>query len=157
MRAGNCADLKAQLADWNYAADRAEEYCDRVGTASSAYFAISAARSAGRNQMCPHFLQKYEPSFPGGVPPPNLRRVRVYSKLNAKDISGAHTDAERLVGEDDSVENFITLLDVLRAKGDLPSVEATVKRLRDRDLTALQCLQLAAVIRIENSNLAREF
>lgn len=150
-------ELKARLGDWNYVADRAEEYCDRVGTASSAYFAISAARNAGRHQLCLHFLQKYEYLFPGDVLPPNLRRVRVYSKLNAQDITGALTEAERLAGEDDSVANIITLIDVLRAKGDLPSIEATVKRLRNRDLTALQCLQLAALIRAENSDLAREF
>ncbi|HUS13352.1 MAG TPA: hypothetical protein VMZ30_22970, partial [Pyrinomonadaceae bacterium] len=150
-------EIKAQIGDWDYVADRAEEYCDRVGTASSAYFAISAARSAGRHQLCLHFLQKYEHLFPGDVLPVNLRRVRVYSKLNVKDITGALTEAERLVGEDDSVEDIFTLLDVLRAKGDLPGIEATVKRLRNRDLTALQCLQLAALIRVENSDLAREF
>lgn len=150
-------EVKSQIGDWNYVADRAEEYCDRVGTASSAYFAISAAKNAGRNQLCLHFLQKYEYLFPGAALPPNLRRVRAYCKLSVKDITGALTEAERLVGEDDSVANIITLLDVLRAKSDLPAVEATVKRLRNRDLTALQCLQLAALIRVENSDLAKEF
>jgi hypothetical protein len=150
-------ELKAQLGDWNYVADRAEEYCDRVRTASSAYFAISAAKSAGRHQLCLHLLHKYEHLFPGEVLPPNLRRVRVYSKLYAQDITAALTEAEKLAGEDDSVANIITLIDVLRAKGDLPGIEATAKRLRTRELTALQCLQLAAVIRIENTDLAREF
>lgn len=150
-------EVKAQLGDCNYVADRAEEYCDRVGTASAAYFAISAARNAGRSQFCLHLLQKYENLFPGGTLPQTLRRARAYCKLNVKDITGALAEAERLIGEDDSVANIITLLDVLRAKGDLPAIEATAKRLRSRDLTALQCLQLAALIRVENSDLAREF
>jgi hypothetical protein len=150
-------DVKAQLKDWNYVADRAEEYCDRVGTASAAYFAISAARNAGRNQLCLQLLEKYGPLFHGDGLPENLQRLRVYCKLGIKDIAGALTDAERLVHEDDSVENIITLLDVLRVKGDLFNIEAAVKRLRKRELTALQCLQLAMLVRVENPDLAREF
>jgi predicted nucleic acid-binding protein len=149
-------EIKAQLRDWNYVADRAEQYCDLVSTASSAYFAISAARSANRNRLCLRFLDKYAPLFPGGVLPENLRRVRAYCRLSSKDIGGALAEAEKLVGENDSVENIITLLDVLRAKGDLPSIEATARRLRNRELTALQCLQLADLVRVENSELAKE-
>lgn len=150
-------EVNAQTGNWHYVADRAEEYCDTVGTASSAYFAIAAARNANRNELCLRFLEKYAPLFPGGVLPENLTRVRIYSKLRTKDISGAVAEAERLVGENDSTENIITLLDVLRAKGDLTSIEATARRLRNRELTALQCLQLAELVRVENSDLAKEF
>jgi hypothetical protein len=150
-------EIKAQLQDWNYVADRGEEYCDRIGTASAAYFAISAARNAGRNQLCLQLLEKYEPLFPGDGLPENLQRLRVYCRLSTKDITGALAHAETLVHANDSVENIITLLDVLRAKGDLSNIEAAVKRLRKRELTALQCLQLASLIKVENPDLAREF
>ncbi len=150
-------EVQAQLGDWNYVAGRAEEYCDVVSTASAAYFAVSAARNAGRNRLCLHLLDKYVHLFPGSELPANLKRVRAYCRLRSKDIAGALAEAQKLVGEDDSVENIITLLDVLRAKGDLPSIEATARRLRNRELTALQCLQLADLVRVENSELAKEF
>lgn len=150
-------EIKAQMGDWDYVADRAEEYCDRVGTASSAYLAISAARKAHRNQLCLCLLEKYKNLFPGSVLPEDLMRLQAYCKLETQDVRGALADVERLVAENDSVENILSLIDVLRTRGDLSGVETAVRRLRNRDLTARQCLQLAEIVRIEDPTLAREF
>ncbi len=150
-------EIKAQMGDWPYVADRAEDYCENVRTASSAYLAITAARYANRNQLCLRFLEKYKELFPGGKLPEDLRRLQAFCKLESQDVPSALAEIERLVAENDSVENILSLIDVLLATGDLSGVETAARRLRKRELTPIQCLKLADVVRIEDVELAKEF
>jgi tetratricopeptide (TPR) repeat protein len=150
-------EIKAQMGDWPYVANHAEEYCDTVGTAPSAYLAINASRNAHRNQLCLHLLQKCKDLFPGSKLPEDLRRLQAYCKLETQDVRGAVTDIEKLAAENDSVENILSLIDVLRATGDVSGVERAARRLRTRELTPFQCLQLSEIVRLEDIELAKEF
>lgn len=151
-------EVKAQTGDWKFAAAHAEEYCDLIGTASAAYFAISAAWNAQRPELCLKLLDKYEHLFPNNALPEDLRRLRVNCRLSSGDVGGALAEAEQLTRESDSVEHIFTLIDVLRAKGDFAGIEAAARRLRRReDVDASRLLRIAGLIKLEDPDLAREF
>lgn len=151
-------ELKAQLGDWPYVADRAELYCNAIGTASAARFVFAAAWNAKRPARCLRLLDQYKPFFPDGNLPAELRRLRVHCLINTGDIKAASSEAERLAEEDSSVENVVLLMDVHLIKGDLTGLEVSARHLlRQGGLTPEQLLRAAHLVQLNNPSLAKKF
>src|ERR1051326_1018237 len=98
-------EVKAQLGDWPYVADRAELYCDAVGTAAAAHFAFAAAWNAKRPRQCLRLIDKYAYLFPNGELPAGLRKLRVHCLINTGDIKGAQSEAEKLAQDTPGAES----------------------------------------------------
>ena len=150
-------ELKSQFRDWPYVADRAELYCNAIGTAAAARFAIGATWNAKRPGKCLQLLDRYEPLFPNGKLPSDLRRLRVHC-LITDDIGRALDEAQSLTKDDPSVENTMLLMDVQLTKGDLIGLEVSARSLLHRDeLTSEQRLRAAHLVQINNPSLAKKF
>lgn len=148
-------ELKAQLGEWTFVADRAELYCDALGTARAARLVIVAAWNANRPAQCLHLLDQYEPLFGDGKLPFELRRLRIHCLIDG-DIKRALGEAETLAQEDESAASVMLLMDVRLSKGDLVGLELSARGLLDRhDVTAEQHLRAAHLVRLNNPSLAR--
>jgi nucleoside phosphorylase len=151
-------ELKGQFGDWSYIADRAELYCDAIGTSSAARFVFAATWNAKRPGKCLQLLNQYEHLFPNGKLPSDLRRLRVHCLVNTSDIKGALGEAEKLAKDDPSVENLMLLMDVQLTKGDLTGLEVSARHLLNReDLTSGQLLRAAHLVKLNNPSLAKRF
>lgn len=151
-------ELKAQTGDWAYVADRAELYCDAVGTTAAARFVIAAAWYAKKPGKCLQLLDKYVALFPDGKLPADLRKVRVHCLINTGDIKGALSEAEKLAQDDPGVESVMLLMDVQLTKGDLAGLEVSARRLLHQgDLTSGQLLRAAHLAQLKNPTLAKKF
>lgn len=148
-------DLKAKLGDWTYVADRAELYCDAVGTAAAARLVIAATWNAQRPAKCLQLLNQYEPLFGDKKLPFDLRRLRIHCRVDT-DIKQALSEAEELAQEDESVESLMLLMDVRLTKGDLIGLELNARQLLQRsDVSAEQFLRAAHLVRLNNPSLAK--
>jgi hypothetical protein len=151
-------ELKWQLGDWPYVADRAELYCDAVGTAVAARFVIAATWNAKRPGQCLRLLNKYTHLFPKGLLPAELRKLRVHCLIQTGDIKGAQSEAEMLAQDEPGVESVMLLMDVQLTKGDLSGIEVSARRLLNQsDLTSGQLLRAAHLAQLRNPNLAKKF
>jgi hypothetical protein len=151
-------DIKGQLGDWTYVAERAELYCDAVGTASAARFVFAAAWYAKRPGQCLQLLSKYEALFPNGKLPADLRKLRVHCLINTSNIKGALGEAEKLVQDHPGVESVMLLMDVQLIKGDLTGLEVSARQLLNQgDITSAQLLRAAYLVQLENPTLAKKF
>lgn len=151
-------EIKGQLGDWPYVADRAELYCDAAGTAAAARFAFAAAWNARRPGQCLRLIDKYSHLFPNGILPADLRTLRVHCLINTGDIKAAQSEAEKLAQDDPGVESAMLLMDVQLTKGDLTGIEVTARRLLNQsDLTSGQLLRAAHLAQLKNPTLAKKF
>jgi len=151
-------DIKGQLGDWPYVAERAELYCDAVGTASAARLVFAAAWYSKRPEQCLQLLNKYEPLFPNGKLPADLRKLRVYCLINTSDIKGALGEAEKLAQDYPGVESVMLLMDVQLTKGDLTGLEVSARHLLNQgDVTSAQLLRAAHLVQLKNPTLAKKF
>lgn len=151
-------EVKGQLGDWPYVADRAELYCDAVGTASAARFMLAASWYAKRPGQCLRLLNRYAYLFPNGKLPADLRKLRVHCLINTGDIKGAQNEAEELAQDEPGVESVMLLMDVQLTKGDLTGLEVSARRLLHQgDLTSGQLLRAAHLAQLKNPALAKKF
>lgn len=151
-------DIKGQLGDWPYVAERAELYCDAVGTTSAARFVFAAAWYAKRPGQCLQLLNKYESLFPNDKLPADLRKLRVHCLINTGDIKEAMGEAEKLTQDYPGVESVMLLMDVQLTKGDLTGLEVSARRLLNQaDLTSGQLLRAAHLVQLKNPTLAKKF
>jgi nucleoside phosphorylase/tetratricopeptide (TPR) repeat protein len=151
-------ELKAQQKDWPYVADRAELYCNAIGTPASARFVIAATWYSKRPGKCLQLLNQYEPLFPNGKLPADLRKLRVHCLINTSDIKGALSEAESLAQDNPTVESIMLLMDVQLTKGDLTGLEVSARDLlRRTDLTSEQLLRAAHLVKLNNPSLAKKF
>jgi hypothetical protein len=148
-------DLKFQFGEWAYVADRAEPYCDAVGTATAARMVIAATWNAKRPAQCLRLLNQYEPLFGDGRLPFDLRRLRIHCLVDS-DIKEALAEAEAVAQEDESMESLMLLMDVRLTKGDLVGLELSARELLNRDdVTAEQYLRVAHLVKLNNPSLAK--
>jgi hypothetical protein len=151
-------DIKGQLGDWPFVAERAELYCDAVGTASAARFVFAAAWYSKRPGQCLQLLNKYESLFPNGKLPVDLRKLRIHCLMNTGDIKGALGEAERLAQDHPGVESVMLLMDVQLTKGDLTGLEVSARHLLNQDdITSAQLLRAAHLVQLKNPTLAKKF
>lgn len=151
-------DVKGQLGDWAYVADRAELYCDAIGTSAAARFVIAAAWYAKRPGQCLRLIDRYAHLFPEPKLPADLRRLRVHCLINTSDIKRAQSEAEELAQDEPGVESVMLLMDVQLTKGDLTSLEVSARRLLHQgDVTSGQLLRAAHLTQLRNPALAKKF
>ncbi len=148
-------ELKAQLGEWAFVANRAELYCDVLGTATAARLVIAASWNAGRPTQCLRLLNQYEPLFEQGKLPFELRRLRIHCLIDS-DIKTALSEAEALALEDASATSLMLLMDVRLSKGDLVGLELNARELLNRaGVTAEQFLRAAHLVQLNNPSLAK--
>lgn len=148
-------ELRAQLGEWAFVADRAELYCDVLGTATAARLVIAASWNAGRPTQCLRLLNQYEPLFEEGKLPFELRRLRIHCLIDS-DIKTALSEAQALALEDGSATSLMLLMDVRLSKGDLVGLELNARELLNRaEVTAEQFLRAAHLVQLNNPSLAK--
>jgi hypothetical protein len=150
--------VSAQLEDWVFAADHADQLIKSVGTSDAVQFAAEAAWKAERYDQCLRILNDNQQLFANRILPGHLWRLRVRCHVNKGSLSSAVAEAEALIRQDPSTENIITLIDVQISKGDLKGAAITSRALRDRDdVPPISLIRAAGLIHTEDSALAKSF
>lgn len=122
-------EIKAQLKEWTYVADRAERLCDLIGTADGVRLSVSAAWNAERPAQCIAILNKHQNLFPNGILPGELARLRIQCLMQIGNLLEAQAQAEELLRRDPNVDNIITLMDVQLTKVDSVGAAHTARLL----------------------------
>ena len=150
--------VSAQLEDWGFAADHADQLIKSVGTSDAVEFAAEAAWKTERFDQCLRILNDNQQLFANRILPGHLWRLRVRCNVNKGSLSHAVADAEALIRQDPSTENIITLIDVQISKGDLKGAAITARSLRDReDVRPVSLIRAAGLIHTEDPELAKTF
>jgi hypothetical protein len=151
-------EIKIRLKDWNYVSDRAQRFCELVGTADAVRLAASATWNAERPVQCLGILDRYVGLFPKNHLPSELARLRIQCLVKTADLLQAQTDAEELLQRDPSVDNIISLINVQLTKMDSTGAMHAARMLRQRDdVTPEQLLTAARLMALDDIHLAREF
>ena len=149
--------LQASLQNWAYVADRADDLVNSVGTPDALSLAAQCAGQAGRFDQCFQLLNDHQKFFPGSNLPPYLRRLRAYCQAKLGLISQAVADAEELVRSQETVENLVTLMDLLLNQGDLRKLASTAFRLlKQENVPPIPLLRAAKWLLSEDRALARQ-
>src|ERR1044072_1573686 len=150
--------VSAQLEEWGFAADHADQLIKSVGASDAVQFAAEAAWKAERYDQCLRLLNDNQQLFANRILPGHLWRLRVRCNVNKGSLSHAVADAEALIRQDPSTENIITLIDVQISKGDLKGAAITARSVRDReDVRPVSLIRAAGLIHTEDPELAKTF
>lgn len=151
-------ELKAQMNQWDYIVEKADDLVTLVGTIYGVRLAAISAYNAGAYDKCLEILDKNLHVFPGKKISSELLRLRAMALQSAGMLTEAMKDAERLVGENPTTENFLLLANIQYSLGNIRSVVTIAQNLLDRtDLSVQQALQLAKVILIDDRYLSTNF
>lgn len=148
--------IKFDLGEWDYVADKAEEYVDNIKTASAARFAIASVWNAKRPNKCLSLLEKYQSLFPNNKLPGDLNRLKIQCLID-KNIVLALQEAENLISGDSDIENLMLLMLVQQVKGEFEALSVSARKLfKNTNASAVQLLQGADLIQHQNPELAKK-
>ena len=148
-------DFEARRKNWPAVADLAQELMTRLGTADALRVASMANLYANRPAEALRILQLHQRLFVDATVSEQLHQVSIAAKAKLGSLISAKQEAEELSQRAPSTENLVTLARLQLNTGDLKALAINARRLHERkDLDSGEALQLAALIRREDANLA---
>jgi hypothetical protein len=148
-------DFEARRKNWAAVADLAQELMTRIGTADALRVASMANLYANRPAESLRILQLHQDLFADANISEQLHHVSIAAKTKLGSLISAKQEAEELSQNAPSTENLVTLARLQLNTGDLKALAINTRRLHERkDLDSREALQLAALIRREDANLA---
>jgi hypothetical protein len=148
-------DFEARRKNWAAIADLAQELMTRIGTADALRVASMANLYANRPAESLRILQLHQNLFADATVSEQLHQVSIAAKTKLGSLISAKQEAEELSQSAPSTENLVTLARLQLNTGDLKALAINARRLHERkDLDSGEALQLAALIRREDANLA---
>ncbi|MEW6130305.1 MAG: hypothetical protein AB1757_24935 [Acidobacteriota bacterium] len=150
--------LKAKQNDWIYILHYIPDLIERVSTPYAIHLAATSLWYANAPEKALELLDAHIHKFPKGILPSETWRLRIHCQVKTGNLSSAIKDAEGLVHEDDSTENLITLLEILRQVGDIKGLLLVARRIINReDVNPRNLIYTARLVKLEDINLAKDF
>ena len=154
----NCCNLMIQQGNWEYVAQRSQQLIDGLGTPEALRLAAIACYNNKQFDICLRLLDDCRSLFKGGLLPNELRRLRVSCQNMLGSIPEAIKEAEALVNEEPSADNFLTLMDLYFGTGDLKRLAIIARQHKELpDLTQQQLLRTAHLVKWEDGEIAISF
>ena len=151
----NCCNLMVQQNNWEYVAQRSKQLIDGLGTPEALRLAAIACHNNKQFDICLRLLDDHRNLFEGGLLPNELRRLRVSCQSMIGAIPEAIKEAETLINEDPSADNFLTLMEIYFETGDLRRLAITARQHKElSNLTQQQLLRIAHLVKWEDRDLA---
>jgi hypothetical protein len=148
-------DFETRRKNWAAVADLAHELMTRIGTAEALRIASMANLYANRPAESLRILQLHQDLFADANISEQLHQVSIAAKTKLGSLISAKQEAEELSQNAPSTENLVILARLQLNTGDLKALAINARRLHERkDLDSGEALQLAALIRREDANLA---
>ena len=151
----NCCNLMAQQNNWEYVAQRSKQLIDGLETPEALRLAATACHNNKQFDICLRLLDDHRNFFEGDLLPNELRRIRVSCQSMIGAIPEAIKEAETLINEDPSADNFLTLMEIYFEIGDLRRLAITARQHKEMpNLTQQQQLRIAHLVKLEDRDLA---
>ena len=149
--------MKANVGDYAYVADRAQELIRLLKTPSALYLAAKGIWEANRPEQCLRLLNDHTDVFPGGNLPTDLRRLKIHCQERLGLITEAVAGAELLAHENSTAETVFTLIDMQLRKGDLKGLAVAARPLaRALEAKPAELLRVARLVSLDDRDLAQQ-
>jgi hypothetical protein len=147
--------LKADLKEWNYVADKAELLIKALGTFGAVDLAACCCWNAGRITKCLQLLHDNHELVPNGILPSHLRHIRIWCLIKTGFKTQALAEAESLSREYENIEYLWTWMNLQYHQGDTKGLVVTARNLVSReDVQPINLLIAARWVHLEDKALA---
>ena len=147
--------LYAERNKWREIADKSVQLLEIVGTADAVRLSAFALANTRQPTRCLEILEQNRQTFPDGVLPTELQRLRIQCQTQRGALSKAVNDAEILLAKDDTYENLLLLIETQLRKGDLGGLAYQARKLlRRNDVPPKYALRITKLVLLQDAELA---